>query len=211
LAGGEQAERRVRPDDAALVEQRQATRGFKHPLDHEHHVRTAGVILVEHQRHIVLIGPGQNAILEFGDLHALAHDDGVLADKIDTADMAVEVDAHARPVQPRRNLLDMGRFAGAVVARHHHAAVVGEPGQNGERGIAIEQVIRIQVGDIGVPLLVGRNGDVRIDAKHFAHIDGCVRQVGDIEVDLAHHVSKAWLKKSPRAVSPVRSCFRLFA
>jgi hypothetical protein len=69
---------------------------------------------------------------------------------------------------------------------------VGKACQNGQRGFAVEQVIRIEIRHIGVPLLVGRNGDVRIDAENFAHIDGGVGQVGNIEVDLAHHVSKAW-------------------
>ena len=130
VGGGEQAEGRMRADDAALVEQRQAARRFQHALDDEHHVRAAGVVLVEAQRDIVLVGPGQDAVAEFGDLHAVLDDDGVLADEVDAADMAVEVDAHARPVEARRDLLDMGRLAGAVIARHHDAAVVGEAGED---------------------------------------------------------------------------------
>jgi hypothetical protein len=39
-----------------------------------------------------------------------------------------------------------------------------------------------------------------VDAEHLAHIDGRVGQVGNVEVDLAHHLSKAWLKKSLRAI-----------
>jgi hypothetical protein len=116
VGGGEQAEGRVRADDAALVEQGQAARGFQHALDHEHHVRAAGVVFVEDERDIVLVGPGQDAVAELGDLLAFMDDDRVLADEVDTADMAVEVDAHAGPVEPRRDLLDMGRFAGAVIA-----------------------------------------------------------------------------------------------
>ncbi|KAH2808728.1 hypothetical protein KXV85_005855, partial [Aspergillus fumigatus] len=134
----EQAERRVRLDHLVLVEQRQAARDFQHALDHEHHVRAAGVVFVEHQRDIVLQRPGQNAVTEFGDLLAVADNDGVLADEVDTADVAVEVDAHAGPVQPRRDLLDMGGFAGAVIAGHHDAAVARETGENGKRGGAVE-------------------------------------------------------------------------
>ncbi len=106
----------MRTDDAALVEQGQATRRFQHALDHEHHVRAAGVIFVENERDIVLIGPGQDAVLEFGDLLAVLQDDGVLADEIDAADMAVEVDADAGPVEAGGDLFDMGRLAGAVIA-----------------------------------------------------------------------------------------------
>ena len=40
-----------------LVEQRQLARGFQHALDHEHHVRAAGVIFVEHERDVVLVAP----------------------------------------------------------------------------------------------------------------------------------------------------------
>ena len=68
---------------------------FQHALDHEHHVRTAGVIFVEAERDVVLQGPGQDAVAEFGDLLAVLQHDRVLADEIDARDVAVEVDAHA--------------------------------------------------------------------------------------------------------------------
>ena len=124
----------MRPDHAVLVEQRQPAGRFQHALDHEHHVRAAGVVFVEAERDVVLVGPGQDAVAEFGDLLAVLDDDRVLADQVDTADVAVEVDAHARPVEPRRHLLDMGRLAGAVIAGDDDAAVVGEAGQDRERG-----------------------------------------------------------------------------
>ena len=124
VGGREQPEGRMRPDHPVLVEQRQAARDFQHALDHEHHVRAAGVVFVEAQRDIVLQRPGQDAVAEFGDLLAVLEDDRVLADEIDAADMAVEIDAHAGPVEPRGDLLDMGRLAGAVIAGDHDAAVV---------------------------------------------------------------------------------------
>ena len=124
----------MRPDHAALVEQREPAGRFQHALDHEHHVRAAGIVLVEAERDVVLVGPGQDAVAEFGHLHAVADDDGVLADEIDTADVAVEIDAHARPVEPGRDLLDVGRFAGAVIAGDDDAAVVREAGEDRERG-----------------------------------------------------------------------------
>src|SRR5262245_24058114 len=86
---GEQAEGRMRPDHAALVEQGQPAGGFQDTLDDEHHIGAAGVILVEAQCDIVLIGPWQDAVAELGHLHAVANDDGVLADQVDTADVAV--------------------------------------------------------------------------------------------------------------------------
>ena len=72
VGGREQPERRMRPDHAALVEQREPAGGFQHALDHEHHVRPAGVIFVEAERDIVLVGPRQDAVAEFGHLHAVA-------------------------------------------------------------------------------------------------------------------------------------------
>ena len=84
--------------------------------------------------------PGQDALAEFGDLLAVLQDDGVLADQVDAADMAVEIDPDARPVEPRRHLLDMGRLAGAVIALDHDAAVEGEAGQDGQGGVAVEAI-----------------------------------------------------------------------
>ena len=165
VGGGEQAERRVRLDHARLVEQRQPAGGLQHALDHEHHVRAAGVVLVEAERDVVLVGPRQDAVAEFGHLLAVADDDRVLADQVDTADVAVEVDAHARPVQPRRDLLDMGRLAGAVIAGHDDAPVVGEAGEDRERGGAVETVVLVDIRHMVVGLGIGRNFHVAVDAE----------------------------------------------
>ena len=135
----------MRLDHPALVEERQAAGLLQHALDHEHHVRAAGVVLVEDERDVVLQRPGQDAVLELGDLLALLQHDRVLADEVDARDVAVEVDAHAGPVEARRDLLDMGRLAGAVIARDHDAAVAREAGQDRERRLAVEQVVRVEV------------------------------------------------------------------
>ena len=130
----------MRLDHLVLVEQGQLALNFQHALDHEHHVGTAGIIFVEHQRHGTLQRPGQQAFAEFGHLLAVLQHDGVLADQIDAADMAVEIDADAGPVQPRRHLLDMGGLAGAVIALDHDAAVEGKARQDRQRGLAIEAI-----------------------------------------------------------------------
>ncbi len=116
---------------------------FEHALDHEHHVRAAGVVFVEHQRDVVLHRPRQNAVAEFGDLLAVLEHDRVLADEIDAAHMRVEVDADQRPVEARRDLLDMGRFAGAVIALHHDAAIEGKAREDRERGVAVEEIVGV--------------------------------------------------------------------
>ena len=117
----------MRPDDAPLVEKRQLARDLEHALDDEHYVGAAGIVLVEDERDVVLQGPGQHAVAELGDLLALLQHDRVLADEIDARDMAVEVDADAGPVQAGGDLLDMGRLAGAMIARHHDAPLWAKP------------------------------------------------------------------------------------
>src|SRR3546814_19262223 len=78
-------------------------------------------------------------------LLAVAQHDGVLADQVDAADMAVEIDAHARPVEAGGDLPDMGRLAGPMVTLNHDAAVVGKSGHDGEEGLAGEGGGRIEI------------------------------------------------------------------
>ena len=189
VGGREQAEGRMRPDDPALIEQSETARRFQHALDDEHHVRTAGVILVEAQRDIVLVGPGQDAVPELGDLHALLHHDGVLADEIDPAHMAVQIDANAGPVQTRRDLLDMRRFAGTVVARHHDAAVEGEAGKDRQRRLFVEQIVGIDIRHMRIGFRIGRHDHAGLEAEFLLHRHRRVGQVGDIAFDLVHNVS----------------------
>ena len=92
--------------------------------------------------------PSRNSVI---CLPSLQHD-RVLADEIDARDVAVEIDAHQRPVEPRGDLLDMGRFAGAVIAGDHHAAVEGETRENRERRVAVEEIVGIEIRH----MLVGR-------------------------------------------------------
>ena len=169
----------MRADDAALVEQRQPARDFEHALDDEHHVGPPGVVFVEAQSDIVLQRPGQDAVAEFGDLLAVLEHDRVLADEIDARDVAVEIDAHQRPVEPRGDLLDMRRLAGAVIARDHDAAVEGEAGENRERGVAVEQVVGIEIRHMLVGRRIGGRLHVRVDAEHLAHGDLRIGWAGD--------------------------------
>ncbi|MCY1309111.1 hypothetical protein D9M70_591720 [compost metagenome] len=79
----------------------------------------------------MLIGPRQNAVLEFGNLHAVLDDDCILTDEINTADMAVEIDTDTRPVETGCDLFDMGRFTRSVITGNHHAAIIGKTCENG--------------------------------------------------------------------------------
>ena len=78
-----------------------------------------------------------------------------------------------------------------MIARDHHAAIVGEAGENGERGLAVEKVVRIQIGHISAALAIGRDADVGINAEDFTDRNGGVGNFGNIKVNLAHHVSGA--------------------
>jgi len=103
----EQAEPGIGPDHAILIEQGELALRLEYPLDHEHHVGAAGVIFVEDERDRVLQRPWQEAFAELGHLLTFAQDDRVAADEVDTADVRVEIDADHRPIQSRRDLLDM--------------------------------------------------------------------------------------------------------
>ncbi len=170
VGGREQAERGVRADHPVLVEQGELALDLEHALDHEHHVRPAGVVFVEAERAGVLQRPGQDALAELGDLLAVLQDDRVLADQVDAADVAVEIDADAGPVEACRDLLDMRRLAGAVIALDHHPAVEGEAGEDRERGLAVEAVGRIEIGHVLRAHREGRDLERRIDVEDLAHV-----------------------------------------
>jgi len=181
---------------------------LQHPLDHEHHVGPAGVILVETKRGVGLQRVRQDALAELGDLHAVADDDGVLADQVDAAHMAVEIDADAGPVQPRRHLLDMGGLASAVIALDHHPAVVLEAGEDGERHVLVEEVIGIDVRDMLVRARIGGHFKIGVDAEDLAHGYRHIRHTGAVVGSYEGHgrwepigrFSKgARLKRKPRS------------
>ncbi len=112
--------------------------------------------------------------------------------------MAVEVDAHARPVEAGRDLLDMGRLAGAVIARNHHATVIGKACEDRERRLTVEKIIRIKLRHIGIACRIGRHRHVGIDPEHFAHRNRRIRQIGYIPLNLVHHASRAAGSDRPR-------------
>ena len=177
VGGREQAEIGVRADHPVLVEQGQLALGLEHALDDEHHVGPAGIIFVEHQSGRRLQRPGQQPLAELGDLLAVAQHDRVAADQVDAADMGVEIDADGRPVEPRRDLLDMGRLAGAVIALDHHPAVLGEAGADRERRVRIEHIGRIEIGHALVGFRESRHLHVAVDPEQVAHLHHLVGRV----------------------------------
>ncbi len=175
VRGREQAERLRRPHDLVLVEQGELALDLEHALDHEHDVGPAGVVLVEHQRDRVLQRPRQDALAERGHLLTVLEHDRVLADQVDAADVAVEVDAHARPVEARGDLLDVGRLAGAVIALDHDPAVEGEPGQDRHRGLGVEVIGLVEVGHVVAARRERRHGHVGVEPERLPHRDLDVR------------------------------------
>ena len=92
--------------------------------------------------------------------------------------MAVEIDAHARPIQSRSHLLDMRGLAGAVIAGDDDAAVAGKAGEDGKRGGLVEPVVGIEFGNVLVRLGIGRHLQVAVDAEQLPDRDLHVRQAG---------------------------------
>ena len=97
----------MRPYHPVIVQQGEVTLGFQDSLNHEHDVWAAGVVFVKDNRAGVPHCPGQHAFAELGYLLAITQDDGVTANEVDPADVAVQVDAHQGPVQACGHLLDV--------------------------------------------------------------------------------------------------------
>ena len=106
---------------------------------------------------------------------SIAQNDRIAADKVDAADMRVEVDADARPFQTRGHLFDMRRFTGAMVSLNHNAAVMGKASKDRERGVGVKDIAVVGVGNAFIGNGKRRTFHVDIDAEHFAHADGFVR------------------------------------
>jgi hypothetical protein len=104
--------------------------------------------------------------------------DHVLADQVDAAYMAVEVDAHAGPVEARGDLFDVRGLAGAVIALDHHAAVMREARKDSHRGVVVELVRFVACGDVGVVFGKTEDFPVDIEAEGFSHVVHPVRNGG---------------------------------
>ena len=196
----------MRPHHPILVEQGEFAVDLEDALDHEHHVRPAGIVLVEDQRRRVLQRPGQQAFAKLGHLYPVSNHDRVFADQVNAADVAVEVDANAGPVEASGHLLDVGRFAGAVIALDHHPAVVREACENGQRGVAVEVIRGVDIRDMVRGLRKRRNLHVGIDAESLADGNLDIRHsvIGDSRPHLAslHCALPSARIRPPSAATP---------
>src|SRR4029077_5346136 len=195
----------MRLDHLALVEQREPSGRFQNTLNDEHHIRTAGVVFVEAERDIVLQSPWQNALAELGDLLAILDHDGVFADQIDPADVAVEIDADARPVEPRCHLLDVSGLAGTMVTGDNDATVFREARKNGKRRRSVEAIIGIDIRYVLIGLRVSRHFKVTVDSKNLPDRHFHVGHTGDFLYCSGHCSSVASERRNPYAVRLIRS------
>ena len=122
--------------------------------------------------------PGQKAFAEFGNLLVFPQHDRILADEIDAADVAVEIDTDQGPIKPGRDLLDMGGFAGTVVAADHHPPIEGEAGEDCERRVVIKPGGVVEIRDMLARLAEGGNLEVTVDPKGLTDGD---RNIGLIQ------------------------------
>ena len=159
----------MRANDPVLVEQGHFALDFKNALNNKHHIRASGVVLVENQRRRVLQGPRQDTLAEFCNLLAVLKDNGVLADKVNAADVAVQVNADAGPIQPCCYLFYMGRFPGAVIALDHDPPVMGKAGQDGQCGVLVKLIGRVYFRDVFLALAEGGDFDIAINTESLAH------------------------------------------
>ena len=165
----------MRRDDFVLVKQGETALRLKNALNHEHHIGTARVIFIKCQSDGVLQRPWQQPFAKLCDLLAVFENNRVFTDKVDTADMAIEVNPYKRPVEPRGDLLDMGGFTCAVISLHHNAAVIGKACADSLRGLIIKDVSLVNFGHMFRFFRKSRNLHVEIYAKNLAGGNGRVR------------------------------------
>ena len=97
--------------------------------------------------------------------------------------------------------LNVRGFTGAVIALHHDAAVVFEPREDRERGVAVEDIGRIEIGHARVGLAERRDHHVDIDPEHLARADldigggeqGRTMMVGEAVGDIGHDTAFKFL------------------
>ena len=152
-------------DHAVLVQQRKLAVAFQNTLNHKHHVRPAGVKLVKDQRHRALQRPRDNTFLKFGHLQPVPNHNGVSAHQIKAADMAVEIDPDAGPIQPRRDLLDMGGLTRSMKPLNHHPPIIAKTRENGQGHVMVKTISRINLRHMLIPFAKRRDAQVAVDAK----------------------------------------------
>ena len=140
ICGCEESEEVVWMEDLILVKEREGSVCFEDALYDEHDVSPCGIVFVEAECDGISERPGEDSFEESGDLFSLFEDDSVPSDEVESADVAVEVDADARPVESGGDLFDVGRLAGSVVPLDDDASVKHKSGEDGKGCVWVEDV-----------------------------------------------------------------------
>ena len=85
--------------------------------------------------------------------------------------MTVQIDPDHRPIQARRDLLNMCRLPRAVIALDHDPAIMFEPGQKRDRRLRVKSLGFIDGRNIFRPFLKSPHNHIRVEAKHLANVD----------------------------------------
>jgi len=85
--------------------------------------------------------------------------------------VAIKIDADTGPVQQACHLFDVSGLARPVVALNHHAAVMVEPRKDRHRGVGIEFIGAVQIGNAACTFFKAMHHHVGVDAKDFANGD----------------------------------------
>ena len=161
--------------DPVLIEQCQFAVTLQQPLDYEHHVRPPCIVLIENKCHRPLDGPGDDSLLELSDLLAVLKDNSVAPHQIQSADMPVQVDTYARPVQPGAHLLNVCGLTRSVESLKQHSPVPGKGRQDGQRYIVVEPVGRVSLRDMVIGLTEGGYLEIRVDVEQVPDRNHMIR------------------------------------
>lgn len=74
-------------------------------------------------------------------------------------------------------MFDVGRLACAVVSLNHHAAVVHKARENCQRGVPVEDVVGIEIGNMFVGLGETHHLHVGVETEYVPHVDGHSREL----------------------------------
>ena len=95
----------------------------------------------------------------------------------DIADMTIEIDTDAWPIQTGGDLFDMRRLAGAVEPLDQQTPVVGKGYKDRERGVVIKAVCIVEIRHMLGFLREGRNLHIDIKVESLTSRHRCIRQV----------------------------------
>src|SRR5262249_13804098 len=104
----------------------------------------------------------------------------VLADQIDAADVAVEIYAHAGPIEFGRHLLDLRGFAGTMLAGAYYAAVLSQARTNVECGWAIVTIVSVNIRHVCIALRMSPSSEMPVYSEDVPNRRFHLGQAGNL-------------------------------